>query len=90
MEWIKFLTGEADTIANAIAVLTATLAGAWIVYKYLIQRDFFPRVEFNVDVLFKVEREDLWIAELLCEIENAGLVRHKRACVEFYAAWYQG
>ena len=56
--------------------MLVTLAGGIWVWKQIKKEDrFFPKIDFMVDVAFKVERQDCWIAEVVCSVTNRGRSR---------------
>ena len=46
-------------------------------FKFVIHREFHPRVEFPTDILFKQKISSFYIVEIYCFIDNKGLARHK-------------
>ena len=60
-----------------ITLILSMIGGAWIFFRYLSQREFYPRMEFNTNINFKNETDDLFIVEIYCSIRNVGSVRHK-------------
>lgn len=66
-----FLKEEYFNIAAII------FGGVWIFYLFMIKRERFPKVEFNLDLKI-IERTDTnIIVEFIAIIENKGTVRHK-------------
>jgi hypothetical protein len=53
------------------------IAGGWAFWRYVYQGEFKRRVQFDVDVTFIAEQDDVWHVELVAVVENKGLVTHQ-------------
>lgn len=53
------------------------LGGVWVLYIFLIKRERFPKVEFNLDLNIIERTSSIIIIEFVALIENKGTVRHK-------------
>lgn len=58
-----------------LGILVSLAGGYWIFYNHRREDRFFPKIEFLVDVNFKVEQENHWIAEAVCSVRNRGYAR---------------
>lgn len=74
---------DIETIASMFGVLVAVLGGLFVFFRYFVQRDMYPRMNFSTDVVFRDFVNGHYIVELYCSLENRGLVRHKFTELEF-------
>jgi hypothetical protein len=63
-------------IQNIIATLAILAGGTWALFKFVIYRERYPKVQFDLDlrVLGKVDNQI--IVEVVALVENKGMVRH--------------
>jgi hypothetical protein len=72
-EWYTDLASVVESWATAVGVVAG---GIWVLFKFGIGRESFPRIRFDVDVNFIGLHGDNWIVEILGVMENKGLVPH--------------
>lgn len=80
--WIKpvedILFGQPNNlILLGYLALTGIIVGGWRLFIYYREDRFFPKIEFFCDVLFKSERKNLWIVEIVCVVRNKGVAGHR-------------
>jgi hypothetical protein len=58
-------------------------AGSGFIYRFIRQRENFPRVDFAVEITFVGTHKGHWLTEITAILENKGLVRHHVKSIEF-------
>lgn len=74
METINQILELTQTIITISAIL---IGGFWTYFKFIKQREAYPKIMFGLDINVIGSTEEKWIIELAAIIENQGLVRHK-------------
>lgn len=65
------------TIAkDIIAALAILIGGGWTLWKFVIQRESHPKIEFRLDLRVLGKFDDRILVETVAIVENKGLVRH--------------
>jgi hypothetical protein len=75
VSWLAALWAFLTQPVSNIAVLLSLMSGLWAWNTHRKENRFFPKIEFLVDVRFKVKRDNVWIAEAVCGIKNNGIAR---------------
>ena len=55
----------------------------WNFYHHLKRREYFPKIEFLCDILFKAQTETHWVIEIVCAVRNKGVAGHKARNLTF-------
>lgn len=77
---IKDIAETIQSITTAIALITG---GAWALRKYFFHREYFPRIDFSVDVNFIGLHKGQWVVEILGLLHNKGSVPHSIHSLRF-------
>ncbi len=72
MEINDYISITKDIIAS-IAII---VGGGWTLWKFVIQRESHPKIEFQLDLRVLGKYDNRIIVETVATIENKGLVRH--------------
>jgi hypothetical protein len=69
----------AAVVESVVKTAAIVFAGGWAFWRYVYQGEFKRRVQFDVDVTFVAEQDDIWHVELVALVDNKGLVTHRIA-----------
>lgn len=69
----KEIAEATQAIATTIGII---IGGAWVLRNYVFQREYFPRIDFSVDVNFIGVHKGEWLIEVLGLLNNRGQVPH--------------
>lgn len=81
--WALFDELDGNTATQSLLILIVLVQGGWILYNHLKRREFFPKIEFNCDILFKARSDKHWIAEIVLAVRNNGIVGHEARDLSF-------
>ena len=74
-------------LTNGVGVVllfvALTFQALWSLYHHLRRREYFPKIEFLCDILFKAQTETHWIIEIVCAVRNKGAAGHKARNLAF-------
>ena len=73
---LDFFFADLESLAKSVGILATVAAGLWVLFKFLLQKEFYPRLDFKVDIEFVVPIREIWVVALVATITNHGLVRH--------------
>ena len=65
-----------NAIQNIIAALAILVGGIWALFKFVIYRESFPKVQFDLDLRVLDKIQNRIVVEVVAIVENKGLVRH--------------
>ena len=71
--FLNFFEGL-KTIATALGIL---IGGGWAIWKFILVKETFPKLDFKVDVNFVGKQKEEWLIEILGFIENKGMVPYE-------------
>jgi len=74
---------SADSGVLLYLIITGFVISVWRLFLYYKEDRFFPKIEFFCDVLFKAEKEDTWLVEMVCVVRNKGISGHKVQDLKF-------
>lgn len=63
----------AESILKSLAIL---IAGLWVIFKFIINRDHSPKIQFELDVIFLGRQDGKILIEVVAKLLNKGKVRH--------------
>ena len=67
-------------IAEATQAIVTTIGiimgGAWVLRTYVFQKEYFPRIDFSVDINFIGVHNGEWLIEVLGLLNNKGQIPH--------------
>ena len=66
-----------------LVVIPNIVLAVWNLYLFARRREFDPKIEFLVDILFKVDLGDHWIAEVVSTVRNRGVAGHEATELTF-------
>lgn len=66
-----------EILYNSLASLAILIGGSWTFWKFVIQRDRFPRPEFNLDLNVIGEQKGRYLVELSAILTNKSSIRLK-------------
>jgi hypothetical protein len=70
-------------LASLASVVGALAGAAWVIYKFFIFTESFPKLTFNVNLETRAAHQDCHICEVVAEIENVGNVRVEITAMSF-------
>jgi hypothetical protein len=80
MEGARMDTSDFNNITSAIQNIIAALAilvgGIWALFKFVIYRESYPKVQFDLDLRILDKIQNQIVVEVVAIVENKGLVRH--------------
>ena len=71
---IKEYTEISTSILTTLSIL---IGGCWVFYRFVLQQERFPNINFSTDINVIGQQDDHWIIELIALIENKGKAQHK-------------
>ena len=71
---IKDVIEISTSIINSLSI---AIAGGWILYKFILQQEKYPNINFTVDINTIGKQDNYWIIELIAIIDNKGKAQHK-------------
>ena len=74
---ITEMKGIAELAQIVIATLSIIIGAAWVVYRFILQKERFPKINFSTDINIIGKQDDFYIIELIAVIENIGKAQHK-------------
>ncbi|MFB2121234.1 hypothetical protein [Parapedobacter sp. 2B3] len=74
MEIIKTWT---EIIYNIISALSFIAVGFWVIYRFVLQKERFPNLNFSAGINVIGKQNDFYIVELIAIVENRGKSQHK-------------
>ena len=73
----------AEALQAILTSLSIIIGGGWILYRFVIQQERFPNINFTTDINMIGEQGGFWIVELTTTIENKGKAQHKMSEIGF-------
>lgn len=70
---IKTIVEIAEKIITSISVL---IGGIWVYYRFILQRERYPNINFECDVVFIGKQNDEWLIEITATLDNKGKAQH--------------
>jgi hypothetical protein len=80
LEELSKLIVVIESLAKILAII---VGGLWIYYRFIRQRENFPRVDFKVEIAFVGIHKGRWLTQITALLENKGLVRHTMKNIQF-------
>ncbi|MEL1243178.1 hypothetical protein AAEO56_02795 [Flavobacterium sp. DGU11] len=77
------LKDYADTIESILTSLAILIGGSWTFWKFILQREKYPKIQFDIDINFISFQDEKLLFEIILIIENVGLVRHEISSENF-------
>ena len=71
------------TLSDVITLTFLVGGGLWAWWRYRVQAEGVPRVDFSVDVQFVGVQKTDWLVEILGHVTNRGLVPQRMNSLEF-------
>ena len=68
-------THLASGVESIVTVLALLVGGAWTYRRFVKRREEYPKLAFDPVIRFVAEAEQVWMAEVVAQIENKGEVR---------------
>jgi hypothetical protein len=72
-----FTKENIELIKNIAEIIAILIGGGWAFWKFVIQREGKPKIEFTVDFEVIGIHQQEYLAEIIAELQNKGLVREK-------------
>ena len=69
-----------ETLEIIQSILTSILifiGSGWVLYRFILQQERFPNINFTTDINIIRKQSDCWIVELIANVENKGKAQHK-------------
>jgi len=73
----------AEIIQAVLTSLSIIIGGSWVFYRFVLQQEMFPNINFTTDMNMIGKQGDFWIVELTATIENKGKAQHKMSKIGF-------
>jgi len=73
----------ASILQSIVTTLAIIIAGIWALSKFVFHKEYFPRVDFSVNVNFVGIHNGEWLIEILGLLDNKGLVPHRVESLRF-------
>ena len=73
----------AEALQAILTSLSILIGGSWIFYRFILQQERFPNINFTTDINIIGKQGDFWIVELLAVIENKGKAQHRMSKIGF-------
>ena len=67
----------AELAQIVIATLSIIIGAIWVVYRFILQKERFPKINFTTDINVIGKQGDSYIIELIAVIENIGKAQNK-------------
>lgn len=71
---IKTISAIIESLLTSLAIL---IGGGWTFWKYVLQREAYPKIQFNIDINFISIQDKQILFEVLLVLKNKGTVRHE-------------
>ncbi|MBL0330066.1 MAG: hypothetical protein IPP64_11770 [Bacteroidetes bacterium] len=65
-----------EYVKDVLGILAILIGGAWTFWRFVLQREKHPKVQFDVDLKLIGTQKESHLVEVISIIENKGLVRH--------------
>jgi len=72
-----FSKDDSEILKNIFESIAILIGGGWAFWKFVIQREGKPKIEFNVDFKVIGIHQNEYVTEIIAELQNKGLVREK-------------
>src|SRR5882762_5229613 len=66
---------DSEILTNVLTSIAILVGGGWTFWRFVLLRERFPKIEFNVDLNVVGVQDDKYIVEVIAVVENKGLVR---------------
>lgn len=66
-----------DILTSTLTSLSILIGGGWVFYRFILQQERYPNINFTTDINVIGKQENYWIIELIALIENKGKAQHK-------------
>jgi len=73
----------ASTIQAIFTSLSIVIGGSWVFYRFVLQQERYPNINFTTDINIIGEQGAYWIVELTATIDNKGKAQHKMSKIGF-------
>lgn len=85
IEQLRIFLDQGITNGVGLGVLTVAmlLQAGWNLYHHFRKGEYFPKIEFLCDLLFKAQTETHWIVEIVCAVRNKGIAGHQASDLNF-------
>lgn len=70
----KNYTEIATSILTSLSIL---IGGCWVFYRFILQQERYPNINFSADINVIGKQNKYWIIELISIIENNGKAQHR-------------
>ncbi len=74
---IKEIKETAELVQIVIATLSIIIGAFWVVYRFILKKERFPKINFTTDINVIGKQDNFYIIELIAVIENIGKAQHK-------------
>jgi flagellar biogenesis protein FliO len=72
-----FMSKESIQLTESfLKCLAILIAGLWVIFKFIINRDHSPKIQFELDIIFLGRQDDKILIEVVAKLLNKGKVRH--------------
>ena len=68
-------THWSEVVHNLLESAAIIVGGAWIIYRFGISREQYPKLQLDVDISLIGVHQDEYLVELCATVENKGSVR---------------
>jgi len=72
-----------EIVQHAVESVAVLLGGAWALWRFVLQRDLYSRIEFSLDATLLGRFGDEVMVELAAIVTNRGAVRHRLPAATF-------
>ncbi|HRH48063.1 MAG TPA: hypothetical protein PLP23_04915 [Panacibacter sp.] len=66
-----------DIISSTLTSLSIIIGGSWVVYRFILQQERYPNINFSTDINVIGIQDGHWIVELIALVENKGKAQHR-------------
>ncbi len=82
MTWATFKT-VCEIFQSLVTIASILIGGAWVIYRFILQRERYPNINFDCDIIFIGKQNNAWIIEIMAVVENKGKAQHAMNVFEF-------
>jgi hypothetical protein len=70
---IKTIVEIIEKITTTVSVL---IGGVWVYYRFILQRERYPNINFECDIAFIGQQNDEWLIKMTATLDNKGKAQH--------------
>lgn len=66
-----------EILNSILTTLSIIIGGGWVFYRFILQQERYPNINFSTDILIIGKQDNYWIIELIAIIDNKGKAQHR-------------